>query len=125
MKKKAKKRIRSINPDDVPFPRGAVKLMTRIIPAEPVEPPGESVPTVLIEGNALSLEFFGKWVLKQAGFLLDCGVGISPKGAGNALFKKGAEVGIYIHRLPCMNPPAQSKTPTGKVRKKASRSKKK
>ena len=112
MKKKANKRIRSVNPDAVSdeFPRRAIRLMTRIIPAEPVEPPGESVSAVLIEGDALSLEYFGKWVLVQAGFLPDCGVGISPKGAGSAFFNKHAEVGIYIHRLPCLNPIVSKKS---------------
>jgi hypothetical protein len=106
--KKTKKRIRSVSPDDISdqFPEGAIKLMTRIIPAEL---PGEGAPTVLIEGDALSLEYFGKWVLAQAGSLLDCGGEMSPKGAGSPFFKKRAEAGIYIHRLPCMNPPVRSK----------------
>jgi len=124
MKKSAANRLQSINPDDVSdqFPEGAIKLMTRIIPPEPVEPPGRNYPTVLIEGDALSLEYFGKWVLAQAGFQLDCGVGIGPWGRS---FDERAEVGIYVHRLPCMNPPAQSKKRTKSVRKRARPSKRK
>ena len=124
MKKRAANLLRSINPNDVAdqFPKGAIKLMTRIIPPKPVEPPGKDYPMVLIEGDALSLEYFGKWVLAQAGFLLDCGVGIGPRGRS---FDQRAEVGIYVHRVPCMNPPAQSKKGTKSVRRSARPSKRK
>ena len=56
-----------------------------------------------IEGDAFSLRFLGRLILAQAEFPLDCGYGISPRGAGNILFSAQAELGIYIHRLPCMD----------------------
>jgi hypothetical protein len=88
-------------PDDISdqFLDGSIQLTTRIIPPESQE---NDVPTIIIEGDAVSLEYLGKLILAQVAFPLDCGYGISPKGAGNAFFKKGSEVGIYFHRLPCM-----------------------
>jgi hypothetical protein len=65
--------------------------------------------TVLIEGNAKSLKFLAHILLA----LTDeksCGVEFSPKGAGRAWFAKNAQLGIYLHRLPCVGKrPAQSK----------------
>jgi hypothetical protein len=58
---------------------------------------------VLIEGNAQALEFVGKLFLAQAKFKSDCGFQMSPNGAGGGLFKKGSKIGLYIHRLPCLN----------------------
>ena len=89
-----------VRPDDVSdeYPEGSIRLMTRITPPE-----SEGVPTLVIEGDAQSLEYLAKVILAQARFPLDCGYGIDPKGAGNAFFSPKAEVGIYIHRLPCMD----------------------
>lgn len=58
--------------------------------------------TILIEGNAKALEFFGKFVLTHSRANADdCGTGLGPKGAGNAWFTKESTLGFYLHRLPC------------------------
>jgi hypothetical protein len=59
---------------------------------------------ILIEGSAMALEFVARLFQAQATFSKDCGFSISPTGAGNALFSKSSTFGIYIHRLPCMEP---------------------
>ena len=56
---------------------------------------------ILIEGDTDSLEFLGKLIIAQANFDEDCGFQIAPRGAGDAHFSKKAELGVYIHRLPC------------------------
>ena len=90
-----------IRPDDVSgeFPEGSIQLTTRMLPPEC----DGDVPSVEIEGDARSLEYLGKLILAQAAFDMDCGYGISPKGGGSAFFGGAAGVGIYIHRLPCMD----------------------
>ena len=56
---------------------------------------------ILIEGSHEALEFLGNLLLAQARFDQDCGIELSPNGAGSALFDRNSEKGIYIHRLPC------------------------
>lgn len=58
---------------------------------------------VLIEGNAAALRFLSNLLLVQASFEKDCGFQISPDGAGRALFSKNSDLGIYIHRTPCVH----------------------
>ena len=88
-------------PDDVSddFDKGSIQLTTRLV--ESADPDG--MPTLIIEGDASSLEYLGRLILSQAKYDLDCGYGIDPKGAGSAFFTEQAAVGIYIHRLPCMD----------------------
>jgi len=57
---------------------------------------------VLVEGNAKALEFLGKLFLAQSKDKQSCSSHLSPKGAGLAFFKKGSTLGLYIHRLPCL-----------------------
>ena len=57
---------------------------------------------VLFEGDAEALEFVGKLFLAQARDQNSCADHLSPRGAGSALFTKNSSVGIYIHRLPCL-----------------------
>ena len=57
--------------------------------------------SVLIEGNSDSLKFLAHVLLALADEE-DCGFQISPKGAGRAWFAKDAQLGIYLHRLPCV-----------------------
>lgn len=61
---------------------------------------------ILIEGDRLAFEFLGKLFLAHAR-AEDCGCEISPRGAGsgagNAFFSKTARLGLYLHRLPCVN----------------------
>ncbi|MEZ5357138.1 MAG: hypothetical protein R2762_31250, partial [Bryobacteraceae bacterium] len=91
----------NIRPDDVldDFREGSIDLTTRTIPAS-----GQGdVPMIEIEGDADSLRFLGRLILAQADFPLDCGYGISPRGAGSIVFSPKAELGIYLHRIPCMD----------------------
>ena len=55
---------------------------------------------VLLEGNKAAFEYLAKLFLTRAN-ARDCGFQISPHGAGSALFKRGSEFGLYLHRLPC------------------------
>ncbi len=91
-------------PDDISdqFPDGAIKLYTKLLP--PTED-GDAA-RIWIEGDRLSLEYLGKVILAQAAYPKDCHFGISPKSAGCAFFKRKAELGIVIHRLPCLSPKA-------------------
>ncbi len=82
------------------FLRGRSRLKTRILPQNGE---GAVCPMVLIEGDALSLEYFARLVLAQAGFLADCGFSISPSGPGTKFFDNDSQAGLYIHRLPCIN----------------------
>ena|SRR2546430_2578564 len=102
MWKESSKRSGAKRPDDVSdeFPDGSIKLFTKLL--EPTAD-GEAA-RIWIEGDRLSLEYLGKMILAQAGFPFDCHYGISPRSAGRAFFKRGAKIGIVIHRLPCMNP---------------------
>ncbi len=59
--------------------------------------------TILLEGEREALEFLGNLLLAQARFELDCGFQIGPHGAGCALFTEESNMGIYIHRLPCID----------------------
>jgi|HubBroStandDraft_6_1064221.scaffolds.fasta_scaffold22781_5 hypothetical protein len=56
---------------------------------------------VLIEGNSDSLKFLAHILLALTDEE-DCGFQISPKSAGKAWFAKDAQLGIYLHRLPCV-----------------------
>lgn len=58
--------------------------------------------TVLIEGTSNSLKFLAHILLALTEEEEDCGFQFSPKGAGNAWFAKDAQLGIYLHRLPCI-----------------------
>lgn len=59
--------------------------------------------TTLIEGSAEALEFLGNLLIAQARFANDCGFEISPTGPASAVFSREASVGLYIHRLPCVD----------------------
>jgi hypothetical protein len=58
--------------------------------------------SILIEGNKAGLEYIANLILAVAGDE-DCGYGLSPLGPGSAAFGEDAPLGIYIHRLPCVN----------------------
>jgi hypothetical protein len=65
--------------------------------------------TVLIEGDSTSLKFLAH-VLLALTDEKDCGCEFSPKGAGRAWFSKDARLGLYLHRLPCIDKrPPQAK----------------
>ena len=54
--------------------------------------------TILIEGDSQGLRFLSELIASQIKSL-DTGFQISPSGAGKAIFTKGSNKGIYIHRL--------------------------
>ncbi|MCF8355225.1 MAG: hypothetical protein K9H48_12310 [Melioribacteraceae bacterium] len=56
---------------------------------------------VLIEGTEETLSFLSKVINALACQEEDCGLQLSPNGAGKSFFSKESEYGIYIHRLPC------------------------
>jgi hypothetical protein len=56
---------------------------------------------VLLEGTREGLEMLGNLILAQAKFDQDCGIELSPIGAGSALFNRNSDKGICIHRVPC------------------------
>jgi hypothetical protein len=58
---------------------------------------------VLIEGTREGLEFLGRLLLSQAKYAKDCGFHLGPSGPGKALFGRGATIGLYLHRVPCLN----------------------
>jgi len=58
--------------------------------------------TVLIEGNSDSLKFLAHILLALTDEK-DCGLQFSPKGGGRAWFAGDAQLGIYLHRLPCVS----------------------
>ena len=58
---------------------------------------------VFIEGKSNALEMLGKVIIAQSKFDKDCGIQISPNGAGKVFFKRSSTHGIYIHRLPCLD----------------------
>jgi len=58
--------------------------------------------TVSIEGSSESLKFLAH-ILLALTEERDCGFQLSPKSAGMAWFAKDAQLGIYLHRLPCVS----------------------
>jgi hypothetical protein len=67
--------------------------------------------TVLIEGASDSLTFLA-YILLALTNEEDCGFQLSPKGAGMVWFAKDSQMGIYLHRLPCIGkkPPHHGKS---------------
>jgi hypothetical protein len=90
----------TVNPDTIwkEYAPKKVRLNTQCLPAESEL----AYPSILIEGDAISLQCFARVILAVVADE-DCGYGISPKGPGAAFFSKAAKFGIYIHRLPCIN----------------------
>ena len=80
------------------YSRRRVRFMTGLI--KPSD--GDFEPVVLVEGDKATLECLGNIFLAVANDE-DCGFFLSPKREGSSLFVKKASVGIYIHRLPCVN----------------------
>ena len=57
---------------------------------------------ILIEGRSDALEFLGNLLLAHARGT-DCGFQIAPNSAGSSLFDHQSTLGLYIHRLPCVD----------------------
>ena len=77
-----------------------IKLMMKLCPGDPSE---FELPYVLIEGDRASLEFLGNLILEHANNPQDCGIQMYPNAQGKAYFKRGSNMGFYLHRLPCWN----------------------
>ncbi len=72
--------------------------MVKVLP----EKNPEGRPSILLEGNQASLEWFADSILAHARDMRDCGFFFGPDGPGNLFFNKKSEFGLYIHRLPCL-----------------------
>jgi hypothetical protein len=87
-----------MRPDDVGdrYVGRGVRLAVKLL-----REPDEGLPSILIEGDRLSLEWLSDVIRAQAAYESDCGFFVAPNGPGNIFFGKDSEFGIYIHRLPC------------------------
>jgi hypothetical protein len=65
-----------------------------------IAPLPEDSSYVLIEGDRNAFKFLARLFDAHAE-ADDCGFHIGPKCAGNAWFKKGSSLGLYLHKLPC------------------------
>jgi hypothetical protein len=103
-KRPARRRTRRkqvLPPDKVwkQFARRKFALTTELIAAERG---AAQLPDVLLDGSKASLECLASVILAVANDQ-DCGYEFSPKGPGSAYFSLNAELGVCIHRLPCVN----------------------
>ena len=57
---------------------------------------------VLIEGNKAAFLWLSDLFAAHAEFDKDCGFQIAPNGLGSAHFTKESKLGMYLHRLPCV-----------------------
>ena len=67
-----------------------------------LKPLPEDKSYVLIEGDQAAFRWLSDLFAAHAEFDKDCGFQIAPNGPGNARFTKGSKLGLYLHRLPCM-----------------------
>jgi hypothetical protein len=67
-----------------------------------VKPLPEDTSYVLIEGNKAAFHWLSDLFAAHAEFDMDCGFFIAPNGPSSARFKKGSKLGLYLHRLPCV-----------------------
>jgi len=81
-------------PDQVCGKAHNVKLMVKPLP--------EDKSYILIEGDKAAFHFLSDLFAAHADFDMDCGFFIAPNGPGSARFKKGSKLGLYLHRLPCV-----------------------
>ena len=58
--------------------------------------------TILIEGNKDALKFLAQLILAQIDEK-DCGLQIGPAAAGSNFFESKSNLGLYIHRVPCVH----------------------
>ncbi len=58
---------------------------------------------IVIEGDTKTLEFLGNLFIAQAKFQKDCGFQMAYGGAGSSFFVPSSNVGLCIHRIPCLN----------------------
>lgn len=79
----------------------SVEQSKPLIKLLPADKDGEHA-YVLIEGDANALRFIGNLLLAHADSQEDCGLQLHPLGAGSINFDERSELGIYIHKQPCM-----------------------
>jgi hypothetical protein len=60
---------------------------------------------ILIEGDASVFRFLGELFKTMAEDMSDCGTQFYPDGPGDSFFSESSKFGLYLHRLPCLNPP--------------------
>jgi len=80
------------SPDKICEKAGKVKLTVKRLPRDRS--------CVLIEGDETAFKFLSD-LFRAHARTKDCGFQMAPNGAGSALFTKGSELGLYLHRLPC------------------------
>jgi hypothetical protein len=66
-----------------------------------IAPLPEDPTYVLIEGDKAAFKFLAR-LFEAHATADDCGFQMAPNNAGNARFKKGSSLGLYLHRLPCV-----------------------
>jgi hypothetical protein len=66
-----------------------------------IKPLQEDRSYILIEGDKAAFVFLSRLFAAHAQ-AEDCGFDIGPKCAGNAFFNRGSKLGLYLHRLPCV-----------------------
>ena len=66
-----------------------------------VKPLPEDNTFVLIEGDKTAFAFLSRLFAAHA-VAEDCMFHLDPKSAGRAFFKRGSKLGLYLHRLPCV-----------------------
>jgi hypothetical protein len=64
--------------------------------------PLEDESYVFIEGDKAAFHWLSDLFAAHADFDKDCGFQMGPNGPGNSFFKKGSKLGVYLHRLPCV-----------------------
>ena len=62
----------------------------------------EDEPYILVEGDKASFKFLSDLFDAHARDE-GCGFQLAPNGPGSAFFKRGSRLGLYLHRLPCIN----------------------
>jgi hypothetical protein len=95
------RRIPKDLPTDVlvnyPVRRG--KITVKIL----MDPPNYENVYVLFEGNKAALEFVGRLFIAQARYRGECSYHIAPIGPGGRVFSDDSTLGLYVHRLPCID----------------------
>jgi|HubBroStandDraft_6_1064221.scaffolds.fasta_scaffold21010_5 hypothetical protein len=98
--------------------RGSVKSKTnpdRVCAAAPdtikftIKSLQEDRSYILIEGDKAAFVFLSRLFAAHAQ-AEDCGFDIGPKCAGNAFFNRGSKLGLYLHRLPCVEKKSSHRT---------------
>jgi len=82
-------------PDSVAAGAARLKIKFKVAPLP------EDPTHVLIEGDKNAFKFLAR-LFEAHAEADDCGFSLGPNCAGSARFKKGSSLGLYLHRLPCV-----------------------